>query len=1254
MLSPQGLSRPLLAVILSVAWPGSFCTIVATEPTNAIYSKKDTWAETVLAARAAALRLKDEATKASSPAGAKPFDSGMIRGGAEPVRVSVDVTGCQWLWLSTIQEESMGNCHIWGDATLIDEAGHEAKLSSLRPMLVRVGWGELLKDKNWQNRPLKVGTRQFEHGIWIHANSDVGYRLDKKYRRFEAWAGLDADRPQGAARFQVGFQPFDPLPEIWRQLKADFPTQAGWLTRDIGANRELHWLDDVPMTGHLDWLVRKAAQEAGSTGRAFAAQVGALQKSQPAADEGKWLELYALACRVRDACESLNRIWLSDLRRSIEDRYRPILEPTASPDDPQWQELRVLVESIVKQLPPGSPIDAGGMRASVLALAKALPDRWQAGPLIAKLDQQQPRWQERIAGASAGDPEAISKIGTTAEEISTLRRELLLALGGMAEFLAEPAHGAMTSEWEAQFGSLQDDLANRPHFQQVAAETYRPESLILDSDRDPLDVVLRRTAALLADLRWMAAAPDLSGPAEQLSALGRAAAEIDPALGEARFVLFADACRLRRRIALVNPLLDFDEIVFVKHHRALFNHMCDQYYGMAATPGGGLYVLSGAFGPDPKLRDVLADSVVESGRLAGKKLAGGPTAPPELRFDGQGNLSGPPCQGGSFLSPEASYDGKQVTFAYVECQGDPLHQHHTDPARGHWDAGRCYHIFKVNADGSRLEQLTDGTWNDFDPCWLPNGRIAFISERRGGYLRCGRVCPTYTLFDMAADGSDITCLSFHETNEWHPSVTHDGLILWTRWDYVDRHGCTAHMPWVTGLDGRDPRPVHGNYSPRNSRPDMELDCRSIPASRKLIATAAPHHGQAYGSLILIDPQTPDDDGMGPVRRITPEVGFPESQGGAQVYGTAWPLSEDYYLCVYDASMRPAVGRQGGAYARGNYGIYLVDAFGNKELIYRDTEIACLSPIPLRPRPLPLTAPEFVERGPETNPATRPAIANAGKPEGTIAVVNVYDSIKPWPEAVKITDLRVFQVLPMSVPSGRPPHETGIRIASAGDSVVPCRYVLGTVPVEEDGSAHFAVPANVELFFQALDEKGLAVQSMRSATALQKGERLLCAGCHEPKHHARLVSASLPLAFRRSPSALVPDVDGSNPFSYPRLVQPVLDKHCAECHRQHADEAPNLGREPIVRNWYASYNSLAAKYGFFDYGDPYRTTPGQFGARASQLYKLLEEGHYEVKLSEEELHRLTLWLDSATMFYGVYEKEGGEAQLRGEIARPTLE
>jgi cytochrome c553 len=333
---------------------------------------------------------------------------------------------------------------------------------------------------------------------------------------------------------------------------------------------------------------------------------------------------------------------------------------------------------------------------------------------------------------------------------------------------------------------------------------------------------------------------------------------------------------------------------------------------------------------------------------------------------------------------------------------------------------------------------------------------------------------------------------------------------------------------------------------------------------------------------------------------------------------------------------------------GNYGIYLVDAFGNKELIYRDSEIGCLSPIPLRPTPRPP-----VTVNPQLVADAKP-IKPGDTGEGTMAVVNIFDTLRPWPANMKVKELRIFQLLPCSVPSGGlRAHETGKRIAEAGDSVVPARWVLGTVPIEADGSAHFKVPAYRELFFQLIDERGMAVQSMRSGTAIRDGEKLVCQGCHEPKYKTATAADRIPLAMQRPPSVPKPDVDGSNPFSYPRLVQPVLERNCVACHEKNPGKAPNLKREPIQNHWYASYNSLV-KFGFTSYGDHYRTVPGKFGAHASKLIEMLEKGHHDVKLSPEDFHRLTLWQDTVSMFYGVFEKEPGEAQLRGEIAQATLQ
>jgi len=796
--------------------------------------------------------------------------------------------------------------------------------------------------------------------------------------------------------------------------------------------------------------------------------------------------------------------------------------------------------------------------------------------------------------------------------------------------MASGVCAATPTESDVVYSTLAADLKNKAQFDRFRDQVFHPSALILHSDRDPLDIILRRTQTLLDGIKRMKKAPALEHEQKMLTELEQAAADTGLDNTEKREGLFREVHALRRDIAFQNPLLNFDKLLFIKRERSRFSHMCDQYYGEYAVPGGGVYVLSDPFGDKPTEKNILSDSVVEKGRLKGSRLE----------------------DTGGFLSPELSYDGKTVYFAYVECTGEKGHiRHLRHNEEGHWHRGRCYHLFRAGTDGSKLEQLTDGTWNDFDPCPLPNGRIAFISERRGGYLRCGRACPSYTVYDMKPDGSDIRMLSPHENNEWHPSVTHDGMIIYTRWDYVDRHGCTAHHPWIMTPDGRDSRALHGNFSVKKQRADMEMDLRAIPGSHKIIGTAAPHHGQAYGSLIVVDPRIPDDDAMAPVKRLTPDVGFPESQGGAQVYGTPWPLSENYTLCVYDAAMRHGGGRQGQKHKPGNYGIYLVDAFGNKILIYRDPEVASLSPMPLRARKASPLLPAKSQRLAVSPPKT-----------GTMAVMNVYDSLMDWPEDTTIKALRIYQTYPMAVPSGSPPHETGRRIKEAGDSVNLARRIIGTVPVEEDGSAHFTVPAMKEVYFQALDEDGLAVQSMRSATWVQPGETLLCQGCHEPKHRAIVQPKKIALALSRPPSIPKPDVDGTNPFSYPRLVQPVLDKNCVSCHqREHNGKKPipldrtivtaHLPRPTTV---FRSYDSLIRNYAFWSYGDPYRTIPGKFGARASKLYELLKNGHHDVELTEEEMHRITVWLDSLSNFYGVYEKEGGEAQLRGEVVKPTLE
>jgi len=758
--------------------------------------------------------------------------------------------------------------------------------------------------------------------------------------------------------------------------------------------------------------------------------------------------------------------------------------------------------------------------------------------------------------------------------------------------------------------------------------------------------VLRQTAALLAHLETERAAGSLARQRRRLRSLQAESSRTPPGQAERRYELYTAACRLRRDVALKNPLLDFDGILFVKRHRSKADHMCDQYFGFHAKPGGGVYILHDPFGPEPKLRDVLADSVVAGGRLRGRKL-----------------------KGGSFLSPELSFDAKTILFAYTEAGPRSLYRNHD----GGWGRPEsCFHVFRVNTDGTDLRQLTDGGWNDFDPCFLPNGRIVFISERRGGFGRCHgrRHVPTYTLHTMAADGSDLVPLSYHETNEWHPSVANDGTIVYTRWDYVDRGSNEAHHPWIVMPDGRNPRALHGNYKFEGkvwpSRARMELDYRAIPGSNLFVATAAGHHGQAYGSLILLDPALEEMETESQLRRLTPDIPWPENESPwREAYGTAWPLSADFHLCVYArAPSREALRaarrarRERPAYPP--YKLYLLDSFGNKVLLYADPAIGCLGPIPLRPRPVPPVLPHLTDVGrPRAKGAKRTPPAATGPPcgtgpypsplptargaTGTFACINVYDGLLPWPKGTKIKALRIVQVYPYAIAHGN-------FIGCINMSMA--RSVLGTVPVEADGSAHFVAPAGKVLYFQALDDSRLAVQSMKSAAYVAPGERVVCQGCQERRYRAPSPPPQPPLALRRPPSRIAPELPEARPITFPRLVQPVLDRHCVACHKKH-EKAPDLTNRPARADRplgpTASYSNLVPHV-WGPRGS--RSVPGKVGARHSRLYRMLSGDHHGLKLPPGDLHRLALWIDCNSNLFGAYRQR--EAQLAGKAIRPLVE
>lgn len=857
------------------------------------------------------------------------------------------------------------------------------------------------------------------------------------------------------------------------------------------------------------------------------------------------------------------------------------------------------------------------------------------------------------------DPDAVGSVFA-----AVLRQVDLKTVGAAAEY-----RPSLLEDWHEQYWHIQNKLSGAEQLPGLPKQTYNKHALVYQEDKNALGTVLRRTGVLLDDIAGMPHAHDLTllkADLKTLQSLAGDPSALSPALDEPEWGLYLVACALQRRAAFANPLLDFDEILFVA--RGNYNgsraqglkptrdsqgqHFTTQYFGFTSIPGGGLYIASDLKSNSSiKIRDALEDSMVEEGRLKGERLVPG-----------------------AFLSPELSYDGDQILFAYTQ----------NDRQRWEWTEDSVFNIFRVGVDGKGLKQLTDGTWNDFDPTYLPGGRIAFTSERRGGYIRCfrGLKVPNYVLHSMKADGSDIYPLSYFETGEWHPSVNNDGMIVYTRWDYVDRENCLGGNFWIMYPDGRNPRAPHGNYPQpwhtfdrnysqnafnraryknilrsladfplhesrfeqevsgpgktplddgRLGRPYTQQHIRAIPGSQMYVATAAPHHGQAFGSLVLLNLKVPDDGFMSQVRRITPYVPFPESEQADRrqyPYGTAWPLSEDYYIVNWWEN------------------IYLLDVFGNQTLLVENSavfggeknwDMRLVSPIPLKPRTMPPVLPTMTNMGEDAVP---------GAPPATISVMNVYESYLPFPEGTKIKYLRVLQNILKSNPQMDHPRNVGYHWENTP------RIPLGIVPVEEDGSVYFEAPIERELIFQVLDENYMAVQSMRSIAYVHPGEQLSCIGCHEDRHMTPPTTTRAPLALQRPPSVLEPEVsDPVEPVTFYRLVEPVFQTSCIGCH-QTEERGPQDMRFEALRPYVFHFSGGMRGNIMLRNTGGSRSIPGRVGAMESRMGRVLLNKTHREAVSEADYRRVVLWLDANAMRLGAFHSE--QRQMAGEIVWPLLD
>ncbi|MBN1417301.1 MAG: hypothetical protein JXP34_00915 [Planctomycetes bacterium] len=546
--------------------------------------------------------------------------------------------------------------------------------------------------------------------------------------------------------------------------------------------------------------------------------------------------------------------------------------------------------------------------------------------------------------------------------------------------------------------------------------------------------------------------------------------------------------------------------------------------------------------------------------------------------------------------PAASFDAERIYFSWRPSLDE------------------YFHIFVMDADGGGLRQLTDGPFHDVFPCPLPDGGLAFMSTRCRARFLCWRP-QAFVLFRMDAEGGDIRPLSHANLSEWTPAVMRDGRILWMRSEYLDKGADFGHTLWAIRPDGTHPDLVFGNDT-RN----CYANGREIPGTDEILCTLVSHGGDLNGPLAVLDPALGKFNPLA-ITNITPDVAphYHMSWARNRCFRDPYPLGRDVYLASHAPNDR--------------FGLYLVDRFGNREVLYLDPRIGSMAPTPFRPEAPPPRIAESQHPGRD------------GSAEGHFVLLDVYRGLEPQVPRGRVKYIRVCQEVRaklLRLPGGEyqkdhepfedwyatPTHK--VRGPNGWPSYV-AKADLGIAPVEEDGSANFLAPAGKVLYFEALDAEFNEIQRMRSVLQLQPGETRSCIGCHENRSQMPAAGRVMPLALRRAPSALEPPPWGAVPFSYEEVVQPVLDRRCARCHdaadpreidltgRLDPDGVPASFRTLIEQGW--------VHYFDFAWGqEHHKASPLSFGTVKSKLWQVLGAGHEDIRLTPEETYRVKCWID----------------------------
>ena len=667
------------------------------------------------------------------------------------------------------------------------------------------------------------------------------------------------------------------------------------------------------------------------------------------------------------------------------------------------------------------------------------------------------------------------------------------------------------------------------------------------------------TVEMIERLQKRDDAPDLADESAAIKNIQQRVSVADASLDASkRLKLYFDIRGLKRQVMLKDPVIDFSSIICVDApytHRSLDTHGTFQQTEwvhesrfrseMCATPGAKLLVLDD-FAKTPQTRQLAPD----------------------------GNLGKP----AAMMSFDLSFDGDKVLFSMLG------------------EDEKAYHVYEMGLDGKNFRQVTSGGYSDIDPIYLPGDRYLFLSTRADVYAQCGMWARSYIMTRSDTNGKNINILTPGTEPEYSPSLLDDGRILSTRWEYVDKAPMAIQSLWTMRTDGTGMATYYGNQS---QYPDHIGEARQIPGTSKVMFTGFGHHDVWVGCIGIIDRKEglnyPDgiwkvtqemfwpEQGDGPV----PTPGFTKqyhTSGKYAAYKTPYPLSEELFLVSARTGGIWLGGMRSGHDPNiGKFKLYLMDIYGNRELIY-EGDNNMLYAQPVRPRKTPRHIPDIADMpgSEKDNPTIRPGVFYSN---------NIYENAPPViREHGKY--LRVVECMPKNYSvglvhsGGKPFSSDGPNTAwgawgeqflkgktptpatdlSWGDASVvqgpvvsvtgplTIKQVHGIVPIGEDGSVYFEVPPCRMLYFQVLDDQYRAVHTMRSWVSARPGEIRGCTGCHESQNST---PAATPLKARRAPDKIQSPPWGVHSLSYVKDVQPIFDRNCADCHQGNGQAVEKL-------------------------------------------------------------------------------------------------